>query len=380
MQNLKGDAACLRTRALGVSALLLILASSSCASAGRGAAGDGWARTALASAIPVKTPFQEIVFFSPDEPWAAAYRVRLAGGEVLRARALPASVSHGTIHVELFEMRGPIAYRIARRSTSSAGPALELTAPRTGDFIVRVRPEIGLSGRYRIALDGGATTTPAAAAFAFPVAGRNARAIRSRFGASRDGGARTHEGVDIFAPRGTPVVASVSGVVSDVANTPRGGRVVWVDSDEQDVSLYYAHLEAQLVRVGMRVRAGDTLGRVGNTGNARNTAPHLHFGVYQHGSRAIDPEPFLSSFRFARAPSRPAGPDFNVKGLGSWIMTPPERTRLRDAPYDDARVLETLAPLTRARLVGGTSRWYRIALPDGVTGFIAVKRVDPEGL
>jgi murein DD-endopeptidase MepM/ murein hydrolase activator NlpD len=379
MQNMKGDAACLRTRALGVPVLLLILASSSCASAGRGAADDGWARTALASAIPVSTPFHEVVFFSSGEPWAATYRVRLAGSEVLRARALPAGVSHGAIHVELFEMRGPIAHRIARRS-SSAGPALEFTAPRAGDFIVRVRPEVGRSGRYRIMLDDGASRRAAAAAFAFPVAGRNARAIRSRFGASRDGGARTHEGIDIFAPRGTPVVAAVSGVVSDVANTPRGGRVVWVDSDEKDVSLYYAHLEAQYVRVGMRVRAGDTLGRVGNTGNARNTAPHLHFGVYQNGSRAIDPEPFLSSFRFARATSPVGEPDINVRGLGRWVMTPPERTLLRDAPYDNARVLTTLSPLTRAMLVGGTSRWYRIVLPDGTAGFIAVRRIDPAGL
>jgi murein DD-endopeptidase MepM/ murein hydrolase activator NlpD len=345
-----------------------------------GAAADGWARTSLAGATPVQSPFQEAVYFSSESPWAAAYRVRLSRGELIRARAVPGARANGTVHVELFEMRGPIAHRIARRSASSGTPALEFTADRSGDFIVRLRPEIGRSGRYRFVLDDGASSRTVSAAYAFPVAGRNARAIRSRFGAPRDGGARRHEGIDIFAPRGTPVVAAVNGVVSDVATTPRGGRVVWVDSDERDVSLYYAHLEAQLVRVGMRVRAGDTLGRVGTTGNARNTAPHLHFGVYERGSHAIDPEPFINSFRLAGSTSRPSLPDLNVRALGTFILTPPEPTLLRDSPYDNGRVIATLAPLTRALLVGGTSRWYRVTLADGVTGFIAVRRIDPAGL
>ena len=94
----------------------------------------------------------------------------------------------------------------------------------------------------------------------------------------------------MFAPRGTPVLAGAAGRVSRVQETPVGGRVVWLQTDAG--SLYYAHLDRQLVEPGARVAAGDTLGTVGNTGNAAATPPHLHFGVY--GRRgAVDPEPFV---------------------------------------------------------------------------------------
>ena len=114
-------------------------------------------------------------------------------------------------------------------------------------------------------------------------------AIQSRWGAPRDGGARRHEGIDVFAPRGTPVLAGAAGRVSRVQETPIGGRVVWLQTDAG--SLYYAHLDRPLVAAGDRVGAGDTLGTVGNTGNAAATPPHLHFGIY--APRAIDPEPFV---------------------------------------------------------------------------------------
>ncbi|NLG63534.1 MAG: M23 family metallopeptidase, partial [Candidatus Cloacimonetes bacterium] len=73
-----------------------------------------------------------------------------------------------------------------------------------------------------------------------------------------------------------------------------GGKVIWMRPDGEDVELYYAHLDRQDVRPGERVRAGDQIGLVGNTGNARGTSPHLHFGVYRNGGRvAINPEPWL---------------------------------------------------------------------------------------
>jgi hypothetical protein len=62
---------------------------------------------------------------------------------------------------------------------------------------------------------------------------------------------------------------------------------------DRTISLYYAHLDKQLVEAGQRVKKGDTLGLVGNTGNARFTPSHLHFGIYNyHG--AVDPWPFVN--------------------------------------------------------------------------------------
>ena len=105
---------------------------------------------------------------------------------------------------------------------------------------------------------------------AFPVAGRDEQAAQSFWGATRDAGRRSHQGVDIFAPRGTPVVAATAGVVTRVGQNALGGNVIFLVESGRRWAFYYAHLDRQLVAEGTRVAAGDTLGLVGNTGNARS--------------------------------------------------------------------------------------------------------------
>jgi murein DD-endopeptidase MepM/ murein hydrolase activator NlpD len=85
--------------------------------------------------------------------------------------------------------------------------------------------------------------------------------------------------------------------VSFVGTNRLGGNVVWVLRPSRGEAHYYAHLDTQRVRAGTRVKAGDVIGTVGNTGNARSTAPHLHFGIYAGGG-AVDPLPYVvSGFR-----------------------------------------------------------------------------------
>lgn len=129
-----------------------------------------------------------------------------------------------------------------------------------------------------------------------PVRGVARASLRSSFGEPRSGH-RRHEGIDIFARRGTPVVAAADGEVVRIGTTDRlGGNTVWVAGRGARL-YYYAHLDrfAPRLRVGQRVDAGDRLGFVGNTGNARHTPPHLHFGVYPlaRGFVAVDPTPLL---------------------------------------------------------------------------------------
>ena len=90
-----------------------------------------------------------------------------------------------------------------------------------------------------------------------------------------------HEGTDIFADFGTPIVASGPGTVAGVADTAVGGLAVWVSADD-GMGLYYAHLLsfAPGLAVGQRVEAGTLLGTVGATGDAIGGAPHLHFEVH----------------------------------------------------------------------------------------------------
>ena len=122
---------------------------------------------------------------------------------------------------------------------------------------------------------------------------------RHRLSGAPRGTDRRHEGVDIFAPRGTPVLASTEGVVTRVGTNRLGGKVVWVVGPDGHRH-YYSHLDEQAeLSVGQRVAVGTPLGTVGTTGNARGTPPHLHYGVYGRGG-AYDPLPLL------RAPARPA--------------------------------------------------------------------------
>src|SRR5690606_27514041 len=95
-----------------------------------------------------------------------------------------------------------------------------------------------------------------------------------------------------FSSFRTPVIAIAPGITR-VNENNLGGKVVWLRPEGKDFTLYYAHLDEQIATDGQFVRQGDTLGLMGNTGNARTTPPHLHFGIYT-GNGAVDPLPFIN--------------------------------------------------------------------------------------
>ena len=127
----------------------------------------------------------------------------------------------------------------------------------------------------------------------YPVAGKKSF-VGSYWGAVREGGKRKHEGIDIFARKGTPVVAVDDGFVVEAGNTPRGGKTIWLRSGNNDFYYYYAHLHQQFVKSGQYVKKGEHLGTVGNTGNAKLTPPHLHFGIYSY-TGAVNPLPYIKN-------------------------------------------------------------------------------------
>jgi peptidase M23-like protein len=115
--------------------------------------------------------------------------------------------------------------------------------------------------------------------------------IANTWGAPR--GERQHEGQDIFASRGTPILSATSGYVVKIGDNPLGGHTVSVIGDGGR-TYYYAHLDshARNLEVGDFVNRQTVLGYVGSTGNADGTPPHLHFGVYTP-TGAINPLPLL---------------------------------------------------------------------------------------
>ena len=128
-----------------------------------------------------------------------------------------------------------------------------------------------------------------------PVARVQARELQDTWGASRSRG-RLHEGIDIMAPRGTKVFSATEGLIADLRNNNLGGKVVWILGPGGSWH-YYAHLDGHKrgLKVGDAVKKGQLIGYVGNTGNARHTAPHLHYGIYLQGKGhgVVNPYPYL---------------------------------------------------------------------------------------
>ncbi|MGP5011254.1 M23 family metallopeptidase [Psychrobacter glacincola] len=115
--------------------------------------------------------------------------------------------------------------------------------------------------------------------------------LTDTWGAARSQG-RSHEGIDIFAARGTPIRATTQGIVSKVGENTLGGRVVVVVGPG-GAGHYYAHLEDYAdISPNDWVNAGDIIGYVGDSGNAKGTPPHVHYGIYISGS-AVNPYPLL---------------------------------------------------------------------------------------
>jgi len=121
-----------------------------------------------------------------------------------------------------------------------------------------------------------------------PLPGQN---LTDTWGAARSQG-RSHEGIDIFAERGTPIQSTTQGIVSKVGENTLGGLVVVVVGPG-GAGHYYAHLEGYAdISPNDWVNKGDTIGYVGDSGNAKGTPPHVHYGIYINGS-AVNPYPLL---------------------------------------------------------------------------------------
>ena len=204
---------------------------------------------------------------------------------------------------------------------SASAIAIVRIAGRAGllYLLVALVPSAPLEQARRM---GRLLTAPAPEFVAVPVDGMRLAGLRDSWGAPRSGG-RRHEGIDLFAARGTRVVSATEGIVWRIGEDPLGGRVVWVLGPAGQMH-YYAHLDRQAGRrVGDLVGVGDTLGTVGTTGNARGGPPHLHYGIYAAGAGAIDPFPLLVSAAARRSAAppptrdaaalRPAAPSARVR-------------------------------------------------------------------
>lgn len=313
--------------------------------------------SALLDPVPVRMPHTEHTFLPPERPTALSYLISVRRGQAVSIETGLQTDSTALLFIDVHQVTGDTInpFRHVESADSSARELL-FEPRRDGEYIVRVQPELLRGGRLSVHIRVGAS-------LAFPLEGRTSSDIGSRFGDPRDGGARNHHGVDIFAPRGTPAVAPTAARVTRVQTTPIGGKVVWLRDERRGQSLYYAHLDSQYVSRGERLQTGDTVGFVGNTGNARTTPPHLHFGIYSRGP--VDPYPFINPVR-----RRPATLAADTSRIGGWMRTANDGIRVRTMPDPGADALVELERHTPLLVVAATGTWYRVHLPDDSWGYV----------
>ncbi len=132
----------------------------------------------------------------------------------------------------------------------------------------------------------------------FPVAGENnwkagGFLYKRSAGAVAKGKTRIHEGIDIGAKKGTPVVSPITGKVIGSGYSDKGGNWAKIRGDD-GIDYYFAHMDKTGVVKGQQISAGHTIGTVGNSGNAKGTSPHLHFTMRQVSNRAlVNPSSYL---------------------------------------------------------------------------------------
>ena len=184
----------------------------------------------------------------------------------------------------------------AAAAAASGAAAASLAAPSSGGFVVTDLAASPFGPSSLLPGVGG----PPSGSHVFPIAG--ASTFSDDWGAPRAGG-RGHEGIDLFAARGTPVVAVADGTLSRVGYSGISGNRLWL-KDGSGTTFFYAHLDGYSVaaREGALVRQGAVLGFTGDTGDAKGTPPHVHFEIHPGGGEPVQPYPIVSRWpRLGRA-------------------------------------------------------------------------------
>lgn len=151
------------------------------------------------------------------------------------------------------------------------------------------------TGRF---MEGGRGRLTGEGGWLFPVAGA-ATWSKGSWGTPSKSSGRTkpHQAIDIYAETGTPIVSPVAGVVTQTKRSNIGGYTARVLGDD-GIVYYYAHMDgAAVVGAGQRIVAGQHIGFVGSSGNARGTSPHLHFSMTTKDGRQVNPASWLDAAR-----------------------------------------------------------------------------------
>lgn len=303
--------------------------------------------------LQITLPYSESGVFSEENFNVYSYNLQLKEGErlIIEVEKQPDSAA---VFIDLFQQRSD-SLKIFKlvKSSENKKSSLAFEIDKSEIYKIIIQPEMKRKLPFILRI----YSEPM---YFFPVSGGNNKSVKSFWADPRDAGSRSHEGVDIFAAKGTPVVAVSDGRISSTGEGGLGGKQVWLMDGLFGKRVYYAHLDSITVSSGKRVKTGDTLGFVGNTGNAKTTPPHLHFGIYRNRG-AVNPFPYIriTDIQKVKDTSRV------VKGTIS-----KNRADLRKGPASVFEELATLKKNDTVLVLGKNQNWFHIQTRDSLKGFI----------
>lgn len=323
------------------------------------------AEKAMKNPVDVEPPYEEAFYVDHASAFAVAYHFSVIKGQRVEIDVTFSGQKRCRLFMDLFRVRG-LSYEDWRlvASANNNEKHLEFEPKQDADYVVRLQPELLRGGRFTITIRN-------MASLGFPVLGYDHHAIGSGFGAPRDGGRRRHHGVDIFAKRHTPVVAPSKAFVRRVSESDIGGLNIWLNDTKRNLHLYFAHLQTQDVKQNTYVEPGQRIGTVGNTGNARRTPPHLHFGIYVRGEGPVDPLNFIKKIN-----SVPKEITADIGVLGQWARSKQSLVTLRALPASRSLEITRLSPYSAMKIQAAAGDTYRVLLPNGLSGYVPSRSVE----
>jgi hypothetical protein len=323
------------------------------------------AENAMKNPVDVEPPFEEAFYVDHAAAFAVAYHFSVIKGQRVEIDVAFDGQKRCRLFMDLFRVRGfsKEDWRLIA-SDNNNEKHLEFEPKHDAEYVLRLQPELLRGGRFTVTIRN-------MASLGFPVLGYDHGAIGSGFGAPRDGGRRKHHGVDIFTKRHTPVIAPSKAFVRRVSESDIGGLNIWLHDQKRGLHLYFAHLQTQDVKQNTYVVPGQRIGTVGNTGNARRTPPHLHFGIYASGEGPVDPVNFIKEIN-----STPKEITADMTMLGRWARAKQSNVSLNASAASRSLKINRLNPHSAMKVQAASGNMYRILLPDGLSGYVPIHSIE----
>lgn len=310
--------------------------------------------------LQITLPYSESGVFSEENFNVYSYNIQLKEGERIVVEVEKQSDS-AFVFIDLFQAKSD-SLKIFKHLKSSEDKKATLSQEieTSGFYKVIVQPQMKLQIPFVLKI----YTEPL---YAFPVSGSSNKNIQGFWADPRDTGSRSHEGVDIFADRGTPVIAVTGGIIDSAGESGLGGKQVWLRDDLFGKTIYYAHLDSIAVFEGEKLKIGDTIGFVGNTGNAKDLPPHLHFGIYK-SKRAVNPLSFIKKTEIQTS---------EMPSAVTKAVTLKNRADVRKGPASVYKEFGSLKKNDTIIVLGKNQKWFHIQTPDSLKGYVNETVIKP---